>query len=840
MTSAPPPPLSRRTSSGTGPEPLAAPVPGKLERLRAGAWPLTLKFTLILLVVALLPTLLVSYMSLRGSVAGVARTERANLALGASGLSRQLDQLIEGHRGIARLLAQEPEVEAFLGRQAGAGAAGLRQAVEKRLAMLRLANPDLANVYLMDSYGVIVAANDEGLIGSNRVFREYFRQAFGGKEYTSNLLQGIRTDASGVYFSAPVRQGGRVVGVAVVKLAGQAVATILRSVSADFTAFLVDADGVLIDHPDAGWRYRTLLSLSADKAKAIQAASYFPVEALYKLDSQGLELGMTLDMPGSVEFTGPDGAPWIAGVAPMERHDWRVYLAEPQRRFSAPIEALFWRGVWTTGGIGILVLLVAALLGRTMTRPIMVLTRTATQLKLGRYAQALQRSDLHAVARRKDELGALAQVFHAMGDEVYRREFSLDQEVQVRTRELAEKNSLLEATYQRLDEELKMARDMQQAVLPQTFPQDWRFSVHAGMEPAREMGGDFYDCFPLAGGRYGLLVADVAGKGVPAAFFMAVASTVVQDVAPEQDEPGRVLAWVNDMLCERNPMELFVTMFYAVYDPATCELNYACAGHNPPLLRQADASVRPLPVARDLALGVLPGQSYAETQLVLAPGDVLLMFTDGVTEAFSPLGEAYGDERLRHWLAQQSPADRPRTLVESLEVQLNDFMGEAERADDVTLLALQVIGAQQGWRKSWRMAARLEDIPALAQAVSQALSEGLSDVALDLDRLGYQVNLCIDELVTNIILHGLDSDASRWVGITLAREAGWLQIILRDDAPAFDCFAEASSPDLALDVQERPIGGLGVHIVRTLMDEYRSVYDGTGNTVTLRKRLPAA
>lgn len=830
---------SQSASHSPGPQPLTAPVPGRLERLRAGAWPLTLKFTLILLVVALLPTLLVSYMSLRGSIAGVARTERANLALGANGLSRQLDQLIEGHRGIVRLLAQEPDVEAFLGAVDGMGD-GRGPAVAARLDMLRLANPELANVYLMDRKGDIVAAHDDGLIGSNRIFRDYFVHAIAGKEYTSNLLQGIRTDTSGVYFSAPVRRAGNIVGVAVVKLDGQAVAAILRSVSADFTAFLADADGVLIDYPDAAWRYRTLSPLSAEKAKEIQAASYFPVDALRSLDSRGLELGMAMDWPGSVEFTGPNGEPWIAGVAPMERHDWRVYLAEPQGRFAAPIERLFWQGVWTTGGMGLFVVLVAALLGRTMTRPIMVLTRAATQLKLGEYVQALQRSDLQAVARRKDELGELAQVFHAMGDEVYHREFSLDQEVQVRTRELAEKNSLLEATYQRLDEELKMARDMQQAVLPQTFPQDWRFSVHAGMEPAREMGGDFYDCFPLAGGRYGLLVADVAGKGVPAAFFMAVSSTIVQDVAPEQDEPGRVLAWVNDMLCERNPMELFVTMFYAVYDPARCELHYACAGHNPPLLRKADGSVQVLEVARDLALGVIPGQSYDETRLTLEGGDMLLMFTDGVTEAFSAQGEAYGDSRLQQWLAQRPGSENPRDTVESLEAELNHFMGEAERADDVTLLALQVTGAQNAWRKSWRLAARLEEIPVLAQSVKRLMTEGLSDVVQDLDRLSYQVNLCMDELLTNIILHGLNGDAERWVDVELAREGSWLQITLRDDAPAFDCFAQAASPDLELDVEDRPIGGLGVHLVRTLMDEYRSVYDGSGNTVTLRKRLSLA
>lgn len=815
-------------------------MPGRLERLRAGAWPLTLKFTLILLVVALLPTLLVSYMSLQGNVAGVARTERANMALGASGLARQLDQLIEGYRGAARLLAQEPDVEEFLGQPAPQRSAELIHEVETRLTMLRLANPDLANVYLMDRYGVIVAANEEGLVGSNRVFRDYFLQAFQGKEYISNLLQGIRTDAAGVYFSAPVRDAGSIVGVAVVKLNGQAVEGILRSVDADFTAFLVDEDGVLIDHPDPAWRYRTLLPISEAKTKEIQAASHFPVDTLHRLESEGLQQGMSLQQAGSVEFMGPDDEPWIAGVAPMERHDWRVYLAEPERRFAAPIESLFWQSLWTTLGIALLVALVAALLGRTMTRPMMILTRAATQLKLGQYAQALQRSDLQAVARRKDELGELAQVFHAMGDEIYHREFSLDQEVQRRTSELAEKNSLLAGTYQRLDEELKVARDMQQAVLPQKFPQDWRFAVHAGMEPAREMGGDFFDCFALSGGRYGVLVADVAGKGVPAAFFMAVSSTIVQDVAPEQDEPGRVLAWVNNLLCERNPMELFVTMFYGVYDPADASLTYACAGHNPPLLRSAQGEVQRLPVAMDLALGVWPGQNYTETRWQMAPGDTLLMFTDGVTEAFSPEEEAFGDERLQHWFEACPDAAEPRVVIESLETALAAFISEAERADDITVLVLHARGTQTHWHGAWRIAAGLDKIAFLADEVRKLMQAGLADLDLDAERLAYQVNVCIDELVTNTILHGLEQDASRWVDVSLARQGDWLEVVLRDDAPAFDSFAQAEVPDLDLTVEDRPIGGLGVHFVRTLMDEYGWSHDGRYNTVVLRKRLMGA
>ncbi|GAB3357724.1 MULTISPECIES: PP2C family protein-serine/threonine phosphatase [Giesbergeria] len=299
----------------------------------------------------------------------------------------------------------------------------------------------------------------------------------------------------------------------------------------------------------------------------------------------------------------------------------------------------------------------------------------------------------------QDELVLVARNFNTVAGEFGRlldvireqnesRERELETQVQARTAELAEKNEQLRAVGDRVQEELNLARAMQLAILPQQFPDEASWAVHAIMFPARELGGDFYDGFMLPDGRYGILVADVSGKGVGAAFFMAVSRTVLLDLAMTGQPPHQVLAQANDLLCERNPMDLFVTACYGIFDPRDGSLSYASAGHHPPLLRQAHGEVQVLPSVHDLALAVFPDMRYLDQHITLAPGDTLVLYTDGVTEAFSPANEAYGDARLHHWLVQAQPEQGPAALVAALVRDVEQFVNGAEASDDLTCLIL--------------------------------------------------------------------------------------------------------------------------------------------------------
>lgn len=295
----------------------------------------------------------------------------------------------------------------------------------------------------------------------------------------------------------------------------------------------------------------------------------------------------------------------------------------------------------------------------------------------------------------RDELSLLATNFNTMAQEVETLVRRIEEQNQVRERDLkvlvdalGHKNEELFAVNQRVREELNLARSVQLAILPQQFPDEPTWSVHACMHPARELGGDFYDCFALPDGRHGMLVADVSGKGVGAAFFMAVSRTVLLDSALSVRTPAQVLALANDLLCARNPMDLFVTACYGLFDPQDGSFEYASAGHHAPLLKRQNGTIETLPTSKDMALGVLNGMQYSVHSTRLHPGDTLLMYTDGVTEAFSPQEIAYGDDRLTSWFANSRAQGVAASLVNELVNDVARFVDGAEASDDLTCLIL--------------------------------------------------------------------------------------------------------------------------------------------------------
>lgn len=264
----------------------------------------------------------------------------------------------------------------------------------------------------------------------------------------------------------------------------------------------------------------------------------------------------------------------------------------------------------------------------------------------------------------------------------------LENTVAARTRELAQRNVALEHAQAQIKNELDVARALQIAILPSAFPARGGFAGSARMTPATTMGGDFYDFIELPDGRIGIVMADVSGKGVPAAFFMAVSRTSLREQAAHHLSPGACLARTNDLLCTQNPMELFVTVFYGILDHETGVLTYANGGHNPPLVARADGSIEALDGQGGLVLGVMPGMSYPDHTVQLRPDDRLVLYTDGVTEAFNSSDEAYGVDRLISEIRAHG-AGSPEALVEKIHSSVNEFAGTAPQSDDITLTALK-------------------------------------------------------------------------------------------------------------------------------------------------------
>ena len=256
-------------------------------------------------------------------------------------------------------------------------------------------------------------------------------------------------------------------------------------------------------------------------------------------------------------------------------------------------------------------------------------------------------------------------------------------------RNMAEWREALESRDQlvALQNELDVARGMQQSILPTRFPQDPGYTVYGKMQAARNVGGDFFDVIQLNDGRIGLAVADVSDKGVPAALFMMSSRTLLKGAAIGLAFPGEVLREVNDLLLEDNEGSMFVTVLYAVYDPSNRTLTYANGGHNSPLVVHADGVSALLPLTDGIALGIVPGLPYQQNTVTLSPGDTVIFYTDGVTEAMNGEEEQFGLDPLSEFFQANPPQD-PEHATATVFEAVNAFAGDTPQSDDITCLVL--------------------------------------------------------------------------------------------------------------------------------------------------------
>ena len=240
--------------------------------------------------------------------------------------------------------------------------------------------------------------------------------------------------------------------------------------------------------------------------------------------------------------------------------------------------------------------------------------------------------------------------------------------------------------------DLAVAREIQQAILPRIFPpfpeETASMDIAASMNAAKDVGGDFYDFFRIDNDRIGFTIADVSGKGVPAAIFMAVARTLIRATGIRGVSPAECMTYSNALLSQESVNNMFVTVFYGIYNIRTGEVTYSNAGHNPPYLMKADGTVEELPLSKDIVAGAIDDYEFTEDTLQLEKGDTLLLFTDGVTEAIDKDEKDYGDERLRKLLGQCSKLSC-QEIVDKVKADVKAFVGEAEQSDDITLLALK-------------------------------------------------------------------------------------------------------------------------------------------------------
>ena len=412
-------------------------------------------------------------------------------------------------------------------------------------------------------------------------------------------------------------------------------------------------------------------------------------------------------------------------------------------------------------------------------------------------------------------------------------------------RDLAGAKDALEEAYDiikirsdRMEDELNIGREIQMSMVPLIFPPfpvHDEFSIFAALEPAREVGGDFYDFYFIDEDRLCVCIGDVSGKGVPSALFMAVAKTLIKSRAGDDRSTASILTHVNDELAHDNKTHMFVTIFVAILDIGSGELVYTNAGHNPPYFKRADGTLERLDRRHGPVVGAVEGMVYKEDRDRMAPGDLLLLYTDGVTEARGPDDAMFSEERLRDLLASRKATGVEHVVADTVAA-VRDFEQETEQADDITLLALAFHGSPRDAPSAERRIVINNRLPDIAD-VNAAFDEFAAEFEIPMP-IATKFNLVFDELLNNVITFAYRDGAEHEIEINIERARNRLTATIVDDGVPFNPLG-AEIPDITLSLADRETGGLGIHLARNLVDELSYQRRIGRNVVTMTSRLDA-
>jgi len=387
-------------------------------------------------------------------------------------------------------------------------------------------------------------------------------------------------------------------------------------------------------------------------------------------------------------------------------------------------------------------------------------------------------------------------------------------ELKIAKEKAEQANTIIEAQKRRMQDELDVGRQIQMSMVPGRFPVLAGADLWGTLRPAREVGGDFYDFFQPSAEELWLCIGDVSGKGVPAALLMAVTKTLIKSFAARERAPGEVLTQVNEELSRDNENAMFVTAFLARLNLASGELRYSNAGHNPPLLRRAEGMVERLATRHGVALGAAEGAGYGESSTILSPGDTLLLYTDGVSEALDTGAAFFTEARLRE-VVLEAAAGSARELATAVVSAVDIFAQGAEQADDITLLSLRY-GPPMSTAPNRHLLQVRNDLAEVAAAVERV--PGVLAACGGDPGLQSRFALAFDELLSNVVKYGYPDDGVHLIECEIGREGDTVVAVIRDDGVPFNPLNQPP-PDTSLSLEARETGGLGIHLVRRLFDE---------------------
>ena len=384
----------------------------------------------------------------------------------------------------------------------------------------------------------------------------------------------------------------------------------------------------------------------------------------------------------------------------------------------------------------------------------------------------------------------------------------------------------------RIDKELEYAKQIQLSALPTNFPEGEEYGIYAQMIAAKEVGGDFYDFYKLNDTTVAFLAADVSGKGIPAAMFMMTAKTIIKDLAERGLPVNEVFTLANEKLCENNESGMFVTAWMGILDLTTGNVQFANAGHNPPLLKRADGSFEYLKTRAGFVLAGMEGVRYRVGELTLNPGDRLFLYTDGVPEATNADNKLYGEDRLLAFMNQNAALEATE-LLPALKGNIDEFVGEAPQFDDITMLMFDYKPKEGGEHMTTKA----------FPAKTEMLNDVLAYVEQQLEQfdcpMKIQMAICvaIEEVFVNVAHYAYSGgEGDMCLGIGFDEESRTVTFRMTDKGVAFDPL-QKPDPDITLSAEEREIGGLGIFIAKKTMDSITYAYENGENILTMSKKI---
>ncbi|MDR2070897.1 MAG: SpoIIE family protein phosphatase [Treponema sp.] len=515
--------------------------------------------------------------------------------------------------------------------------------------------------------------------------------------------------------------------------------------------------------------------------------------------------------------------------APVNLPNWQLAYILPEEDIQAPAAALYneitgmtaltvkrvdslvFTAIWIFVSLMIFIFLLTVWLARLIAgriaQPIIALTSSVKKIGNGNL-------DYRSEIKTGDEIEELSLGFERMTGELKGYIENLRQ---------------VTAEKERIGAELDVARRIQESMLPRIFPpfpDRQEFDLYGFMLPAKEVGGDFYDFFLIDQDTLAVMIADVSGKGVPAALFMVIAKTLIQNNAQNGLSPKEVFERVNNLLYKDNEESMFVTAFMGYLDIPSGKFTCVNAGHNPPLIKRGD-KFEWLKIKRGFVLGGVEDMVYREEETTFNPGDMLYLYTDGVTEAMNTERQLFTEARLLQAAAAKSDWDL-REFAVSIKKEIDAFAGGAEQADDITMLALQYCGAGK-WKEL------------KIEALSENLDRVMDFVNVELEKIDCppktqrQIDIAIEEVFVNIAQYAYNPGTG-FVVIRIRTGFSEIRLEFEDQGEPYNPLKTAD-PDISLSAEDRPIGGLGVFMVKKIMDTVEYRCEGSKNLLTLTKMV---